>query len=753
MAPYEGKKVGTKMYNLQKPASCANSRGIGAGPPRTNSQGARWMEQGDGKDARITYRKRQTLSGVGYAALPASSSGVLGFFAFGLVEGVKLKRVETALGRTLDNRKSVGDLMKRIFKRSASPALSTQGNSPKSWMRNIFSKSTSSLPQATSMGNPGGGAALSPPIVVTPDGISPNRASLMADASQYQGHRTPPASFGSRTFSTSPAAPDLQDLSSLKGPTQTSLAGEAPDLHDLSPLQGSTQTSLTGEAPGENTFAAHGYPSLTPYNPHEGGASNPAGVEDNSQSGNRQAGSSVQENLRLTGRALLMLLPKAANIVDTNPAKVALGLVNAIIEIKNAVKDNKDAVARQIASTGGQLQEVADALDGWGPVDKEETPWMNHFNTALEEGLQELKGLSDESNFRKFLDHEDEQGRIKDIFVRINEARVRFELAMGIRVFRAVYDVDKTVKVLLLDRLEPSRIAHHDYILEGKEGRMLRRQVCTPGTRVGILDGIVRWAQNTSPDSPDVYWLFGHAGSGKSTLAYTIARRFEFAGNTDDTIILGGNFFCSRQFEETSLSKYIIRTIVYHLALKCKPFSDALVRSGRLDTITQNLRTQLDNLLVKPWQESEAARRTDTLMPPHYLIVIDALDEIDGTGGSDFLRALVDTINKINKKGLSDLKFFVTSRSDESLVKYVESLQQKRLYCLQDVKQEEASADIVTYLKASLPHFKGPGMDQLVEQADGLFIYAATVVKLDPRSFGVTKQHITSISLVPASRL
>ena len=259
---------------------------------------------------------------------------------------------------------------------------------------------------------------------------------------------------------------------------------------------------------------------------------------------------------------------------------------------------------------------------------------------------------------------------------------------------------------------------------------MLRRQVCTPGTRVGILDDIVTWAKNTSLDSPNVYWLFGHAGSGKTTIAYTIARRFEFAGDSKDAVILGGNFFCSRQFEQTRLSSYIIRTIVYHLALKCKPFADALNRSGRLDTITQNRRTQLESLLFGPWEESEAARRADTSTPPHYLIVIDALDEIDGTGGSDFLRDLVNAINKSNEKCLSGLKFFVTSRSDEGLVTHVKSLERKQLYHLQDVKEKEASADVATYLNASLPHFVGrPEMDKLVAQAAGLFIYASTVVK------------------------
>ena len=43
----------------------------------------------------------------------------------------------------------------------------------------------------------------------------------------------------------------------------------------------------------------------------------------------------MKENLEPTGRFLLTLVTKAANIVDSNPAKVALGLVKAIIEIKN----------------------------------------------------------------------------------------------------------------------------------------------------------------------------------------------------------------------------------------------------------------------------------------------------------------------------------------------------------------------------------------------------------------------------------
>ena len=281
----------------------------------------------------------------------------------------------------------------------------------------------------------------------------------------------------------------------------------------------------------------------------------------------------------------------------------------------------------------------------------------------------------------------------------------------------------------MLKGLKPSSIADHKYHLETKEEQRVRREICTPGTRVRILDDIITWAKDASPGSPNVYWLFGQAGSGKSTIAYSIARRFEFAGDPSDTIILGGNFFCSRQFEETRLSKRIIRTVVHQLALKCKAFADQL-RDRDFETVNQNVRAQFKDLFIAPWQASKPDCCPDPLKsPPNYLIVIDALDEIDGTGGSEFLRVLLEVIDK-DENRLQGLKFFVTSRRDPNLVKYVDSLKSKQLYRLEEVPLKEAQDDIRTYLTAELPHFAGcEELENLVVLTAGLFIYAATIVK------------------------
>jgi hypothetical protein len=172
---------------------------------------------------------------------------------------------------------------------------------------------------------------------------------------------------------------------------------------------------------------------------------------------------------------------------------------------------------------------------------------------------------------------------------------------------------------------------------------------------------------------------------------------------------------------------HIVRTIIYHLALRCKAFAYALSRSGRFETAHRNVRAQLEGLLIEPWQECEAARLANSSTPPHYLIVIDALDEIDGNGGSEFLHDLLDVVNEHKLRGL---KFFATSRPDLNLAAHLESFGDKQLYRLKEVPVEEAQADIATYMFAGLPDFAGRcEMEKLVTLAAGLFIYAATVVK------------------------
>jgi len=269
-----------------------------------------------------------------------------------------------------------------------------------------------------------------------------------------------------------------------------------------------------------------------------------------------------------------------------------------------------------------------------------------------------------------------------------------------------------------LERLYPSEKADHKTVLEE---RGLKREVCTDGTRVKILEDIATWANDRSSNSPRVFWLTGQAGSGKTTIAYTIAKLFEKDANPNQHTVLGGNFLCSRQFQETQAQTRILPTIAYQLARKCESYANALHVADKFDAVNHDVSRQMKGLLVGPWQLSEATRPPE--LPP-YLIVIDALDEIKDNGGSAFLRDLLTAINEDDLRGL---KFLVTSRSDPK----VAALFVSGAVCrLQDVPIEEAKSDIETYLKTQLPGLaSSPMFAELGRRAGGLFIYAATAVK------------------------
>ena len=272
-----------------------------------------------------------------------------------------------------------------------------------------------------------------------------------------------------------------------------------------------------------------------------------------------------------------------------------------------------------------------------------------------------------------------------------------------------------------LDRLRPSAKADHRTVLAGQP---LKREECTAGTRVKILEDITKWANDSSSGSPCVFWLTGQAGSGKTTIAYTIAKRFEEDGTADQFTILGGNFICSRQFEETRERTRIVPTIAYQLARKCQSYADALHVADKFDTVNHDISTQLEGLLVGPWQQSEAMRAPE--LPP-YLIVMDALDEIEGDGGLAFLRDLFTAIIEYDLRGF---KFLVTSRSDPQFARLLYSFTSCASRWLQHVPIEEAELDIGTYLRTKLPKLsRHPDLAELGRRAGGLFIYAATAVK------------------------
>lgn len=268
------------------------------------------------------------------------------------------------------------------------------------------------------------------------------------------------------------------------------------------------------------------------------------------------------------------------------------------------------------------------------------------------------------------------------------------------------------LQILRLQSLKPSQdriYANVDY------------DPCTPGTRERVLEDILAWCRDPSPQSSTVYWLSGMAGRGKSTIAYTLCQRlYHYA---DLTGRLGASFFCSRREESGRRRAYILATVVHGLAHSIPPFGHAFLDAG-CDTNIPPLDERIEKFIAGPWKASKEQRGD---LPP-LVIVIDALDEIEKEDGSRFLEELLRCIDN-DPAAFQGLKFFVTSRRDPAVEAVCNSLTSEGVYRLEDVPLNDVTADISLFLCQSLPRLDPAQLNNIAEQAFGLFIYAATAVR------------------------
>lgn len=139
---------------------------------------------------------------------------------------------------------------------------------------------------------------------------------------------------------------------------------------------------------------------------------------------------------------------------------------------------------------------------------------------------------------------------------------------------------------------------------------------------------------------------------------------------------------------------------------------------------------QLEKLLVEPLRLAKQDFSS-------YVVVVDALDECTDDHGV-ILNALARHIDD-----LSPLKFFITSRPVDHIIAFFRApilMKNSRTFSLQEVSPGHARGDIFSYLKTeltlvanlygvSLPWPPEADLMSLVDQANGLFIFAATALK------------------------
>ncbi|KIK64685.1 hypothetical protein GYMLUDRAFT_160895 [Collybiopsis luxurians FD-317 M1] len=275
---------------------------------------------------------------------------------------------------------------------------------------------------------------------------------------------------------------------------------------------------------------------------------------------------------------------------------------------------------------------------------------------------------------------------------------------------------------MALAKLYHSAKAFYDADVGADVGVQHVHQSCHEGTRVKIIDGIKKWAED--PNSPSGYWICGMAGTGKSTIAMSVCE--SLAGQST----LAGSFFCSCQIPECNKYGLIIPTLAYQLAIHSRGFAFALrdVLSRNPDIASKKPKEQVQRLLIDPWQELITNEQINMKLP---VVVVDALDECEG------VEVVLDPlITAIQGNKLPRMKFLLTSRPKHAIEQLMHShsssgeITEVEKFILHQVEETEVQEDIRTYVKSELKSVASELELQMLTNLSGkLFIYAATTVK------------------------
>ncbi|KKZ62642.1 hypothetical protein EMCG_03052 [[Emmonsia] crescens] len=253
--------------------------------------------------------------------------------------------------------------------------------------------------------------------------------------------------------------------------------------------------------------------------------------------------------------------------------------------------------------------------------------------------------------------------------------------------------------------------------------------ICLEGTRVDILREIQHWGNGHREEC--MFLLKGLAGTGKSTLARTIAHRFNEKGR------LGASFFFSRGKKDLGDATAVLTTIAVQLAealpdLK-SDICNAIEKHG--DIGQQPLYNQWQKLIFQPLLRLDRK----LLLPVVLVFVLDALDECEGDEHLDELLRLLTGLKDLE---VLQVKVFLTSRPERSIYASFRELPHivHHDLTLHSVPKAVIDGDISIFLRHELGKINSkrridkswPGEESiqtLVQKADRLFIYAATVCR------------------------
>jgi hypothetical protein len=253
--------------------------------------------------------------------------------------------------------------------------------------------------------------------------------------------------------------------------------------------------------------------------------------------------------------------------------------------------------------------------------------------------------------------------------------------------------------------------------------------LCLDNTRVDLLNKLMAWADKTTDEH--IFWLNGMAGTGKSTIARTVARKWAAEKR------LGASFFFSRGQGDRTHAARFFTTLAYQLASPQLASSQPDLAIGVCNAIHLNPDIA-EKSLDEQWKQLifDPLSRLNGLS---LILVIDALDECDDERDIKLILRLLSEAKKISSVRL---QVFVTSRPETPICLGFDDIT-KAAYqhiVLHEIPKQIVSPDIFVFIQREFAEIRNnrciPGewpdkssLDVLVEKADGLFIYAATICR------------------------
>lgn len=242
---------------------------------------------------------------------------------------------------------------------------------------------------------------------------------------------------------------------------------------------------------------------------------------------------------------------------------------------------------------------------------------------------------------------------------------------------------------------------------------------CLPDTRVGMLDEIWTWINDTETSNmAKIFWLKAVAGAGKSAIAHTIAQRSQTHG------LLASSFFFDRNSAGRNEPSKLFSTIARGLAHFDKRIARRISLAIELDqTITTApIHRQFEKLVRDPSTQYTNDRAV--------VIIIDALDEGYNTA---LLKILRDKVPELQ----SNVRILITSRPEQEIMAFLSQKAHIRAATL-DICEQTNLNDISLYVEDRLReiafhhdlHQSWPGDELTTEfkkKAEGLFVWVSTV--------------------------